>query len=1220
MPDFQPNQSSMQKPNIKTKLQIFLKNKFVLIVLGIFIIGGLSAFFLLKQNGSYSSNANNVEVVNVDAFILGGGLGGSASAIQMVKDSLSFVLSEQTNWLGGQATVQGVSTLDQNNKTFQKAGIYGELLENMQLDNLSPNGVYIGNATTGPGDLPKNIDSYLKSRLANYNNGKLLFNTELESVDKSGGIINSVTVHDRNQISKKYQIKAKYYLDSSDYADLTRMSGIETRYGLDTSEETKESIALTSKEKDILVNGTKYGDQKIGGLGNLVQPITTPFAILDKGYVGSKLNLNTVFPSQTTKCKNDKNRDCVIISTKLDSNNNLNYIGKYYFTFTFEGIVANTDLEIKINGDTTVAQPVAEKSNNQDYTIFKIPFAKETANLNFTILAKKNPLVLSDVISTYYNFEAQTTTETLKTVTDQATLNINIDKFKYDDEKKTYSLNFNDYKDKLDSSKTYYILSTFPTKNSKTLSRNISSYINAGGKNIFAVNYNPLFAFEEDYLPTYKLKFDETQNYQIAFINNDTKEKTIASSILVIEESKVSNFKMLLGGEDYTYPNSQFVDLSYMGLQKNLKVTKKDKNNQEEIFSNTINSDEKTPRIGIISRTAVSLNDNIYFSDKSKSSVLILKNLNQEHYFDQILNTFSSANTTAKQTIGAGNYDVYLKTTSASSKDDVVDIKFSSQSVDSIKRNQNLSPNQFTKISSFNLQNPEELSLDLATNCTTNCLKNVIIMITAKAPNSYDSGYLNRKISVDKNSLKVLYSSPVLGDDYFFKFRRIADEINIAKQQNIDEGTKNITSERSLGITQVNTGFNDFSLNGVDTNKYISDSNYQDSVNQNSKDYAQRYAYWLKYDVPTNYLGCIPQEVFCSSTRIEISPSAMGTKDGFAELPYVRDPVRPEGKDTITYNNISLNNNLCSDNEIITGIINSTCTELSILNVPEKLNVKTDFLESFPRKALFSYFYAADVHSILVGNDLKVFNDYLISNKLRTESNLPKFLPGIYDTSVRPYSVSYDNIHSSKLDNLLFCGKNISVSQIANGSTRLHPAEATNGQACGVIVNFLKKNGEQKITYLDIDQVFKTFRQDLVKNGVYPLPFEDNEFAKLYQDSKFDILNSYFISVQDGVLQPELIKNDVYQYAIYKFKPSSLANNKQFNNVFKAIKIDTSPSAQLVYTYKDLPSLIPNNDDLTKIQSTLLEYQNNLSSTKKIAPDYKITKGDLAYIYFKLGN
>ena len=43
-----------------------------------------------------------------DIIIIGGGLGGCAGALSTLRSGLNVILSEETDWLGGQLTSQGV--------------------------------------------------------------------------------------------------------------------------------------------------------------------------------------------------------------------------------------------------------------------------------------------------------------------------------------------------------------------------------------------------------------------------------------------------------------------------------------------------------------------------------------------------------------------------------------------------------------------------------------------------------------------------------------------------------------------------------------------------------------------------------------------------------------------------------------------------------------------------------------------------------------------------------------------------------------------------------------------------------------------------------------------------------------------------------------------------------------------------------------------------------
>ncbi len=48
------------------------------------------------------------EVLTADIVIIGGGLGGVASALSSLRNGKAVILTEETDWLGGQLTQQGV--------------------------------------------------------------------------------------------------------------------------------------------------------------------------------------------------------------------------------------------------------------------------------------------------------------------------------------------------------------------------------------------------------------------------------------------------------------------------------------------------------------------------------------------------------------------------------------------------------------------------------------------------------------------------------------------------------------------------------------------------------------------------------------------------------------------------------------------------------------------------------------------------------------------------------------------------------------------------------------------------------------------------------------------------------------------------------------------------------------------------------------------------------
>ena len=64
-----------------------------------------------------------------DVVVVGAGTGGVAAAIQAARMGMRVALIEETDWVGGQATAGGVSTMDANRQARQwESGIYAEFI------------------------------------------------------------------------------------------------------------------------------------------------------------------------------------------------------------------------------------------------------------------------------------------------------------------------------------------------------------------------------------------------------------------------------------------------------------------------------------------------------------------------------------------------------------------------------------------------------------------------------------------------------------------------------------------------------------------------------------------------------------------------------------------------------------------------------------------------------------------------------------------------------------------------------------------------------------------------------------------------------------------------------------------------------------------------------------------------------------------------------------
>ena len=82
-----------------------------------------------------------------EILIAGGGTGGVAAALAAARSGRRVVLLEETDWLGGQMTAQGVSALDEHEhiETFGGTRSYYELRNRLRehYDNLNPGACWV---------------------------------------------------------------------------------------------------------------------------------------------------------------------------------------------------------------------------------------------------------------------------------------------------------------------------------------------------------------------------------------------------------------------------------------------------------------------------------------------------------------------------------------------------------------------------------------------------------------------------------------------------------------------------------------------------------------------------------------------------------------------------------------------------------------------------------------------------------------------------------------------------------------------------------------------------------------------------------------------------------------------------------------------------------------------------------------------------------------------
>lgn len=181
-------------------------------------------------------------VVVCDVLVVGGSMGGASAALAAAKSGMRVCLTEETSWLGGQMTSQGVSEFDENRyiETAGGTASYYELRNGIRRDyrdkfTLSQ----LGKAQVlfNPGNCwvsrlcfePPVALQVLGSMLRPFEQKSLLrvfLRTKAASVRMNGDRIGSVLAYQFNT-AKWFRFRAKYYLDATDLGELLPLAGAE---------------------------------------------------------------------------------------------------------------------------------------------------------------------------------------------------------------------------------------------------------------------------------------------------------------------------------------------------------------------------------------------------------------------------------------------------------------------------------------------------------------------------------------------------------------------------------------------------------------------------------------------------------------------------------------------------------------------------------------------------------------------------------------------------------------------------------------------------------------------------------------------------------------------------------------------------------------------------------------------------------------------------------
>ncbi|SEI40693.1 FAD dependent oxidoreductase [Dyadobacter koreensis] len=192
--------------------------------------------------------------LSADVVIAGGGLGGCAAAFAALRNGLSVILTEETDWVGGQLSQQGVPP-DEHMwiETHGATQLYRDLRNSIRQyykRNYPLTALAKARKELNPGDgtvsklchEPRVAVAVLTEMFTPYlSTGKLtlLLDTKITSASVHGDQVKALEASSL-KTATKYNLSAPYFVDATEMGDLLPMTGTEFVTGAESKSETGE--------------------------------------------------------------------------------------------------------------------------------------------------------------------------------------------------------------------------------------------------------------------------------------------------------------------------------------------------------------------------------------------------------------------------------------------------------------------------------------------------------------------------------------------------------------------------------------------------------------------------------------------------------------------------------------------------------------------------------------------------------------------------------------------------------------------------------------------------------------------------------------------------------------------------------------------------------------------------------------------------------------------
>jgi hypothetical protein len=185
------------------------------------------------------------EILDTDVCIVGASFGGVAATWALAEAGCKAVLISEWPWIGGQATYQGVSCLDEHQWIENRIGATRRYFLFRDLIREYYGVLHPGNCWVSTLSFESQVaEKILRQILAPFQASghlQILENTRLKDVIRNQNEISAIEVIlDKDIVSR---VRAKIFLDATDLGDLIAKAGIPYRVGRESRHETGEASA-----------------------------------------------------------------------------------------------------------------------------------------------------------------------------------------------------------------------------------------------------------------------------------------------------------------------------------------------------------------------------------------------------------------------------------------------------------------------------------------------------------------------------------------------------------------------------------------------------------------------------------------------------------------------------------------------------------------------------------------------------------------------------------------------------------------------------------------------------------------------------------------------------------------------------------------------------------------------------------------------------------------